>query len=81
MYPKKCLSTFYNSYVKTIISYGLLIYGSAHKSDLENIDEAQRRIPRAIFSEKSLTALRMFTNKQKFKQITKCSLMKFLRSQ
>ena len=31
MYLKKCLSTFYNSYAKTIISYGLLIYGSAHK--------------------------------------------------
>ena len=32
MYPIKCLST-YNSYAKTIISYGIIIYGSARKSD------------------------------------------------
>ena len=53
MYPK-CF--FLNSYAKTIVSYRLLIYGSAHKSDLESIDQAQRRIPRAIFFKKSLTA-------------------------
>ena len=31
MYPNKCFSTFYDSYAKTIISYGLLLYESAHK--------------------------------------------------
>ena len=56
MYPKHCVPTFYNSYAKTIISYGLFIYGIAHKNDLESIDQDQRRILRAIFITKSLTA-------------------------
>ena len=54
MYPKKCLSTFYNSHAKTIISYGISIYGSAQKSDLNSIDQAQRRILRAIFFKKKV---------------------------
>ena len=58
MYPKKCLSTFYDSYAETIIRYGLLSYGSAHKSDLENIDQSQRRILRAFFSKRKFDNLR-----------------------
>ena len=56
MYPKKFLSTFYNCYAKTTISYGLLIYKSAHKSDSESIDQAQRRILKAICFRRRLTA-------------------------
>ena len=57
MYPKKFLSFFKISYDKTIIRYGSIIYGSAHKSDFRSIDQAQRPILAAIFfSKKSLTA-------------------------
>ena len=43
---------FYNSYAKTIISYSLIIYESAQKSDLGSIDQAQRRFLRANVSKK-----------------------------
>ena len=49
IYPIKCLLMFYNSFAKSIISYGILTYGSAAKSNLYNIEKAQRRILRAIF--------------------------------
>ena len=37
------------TYAKSVITYGLLVYGSACKSNLEQIEMAQRRIIRAIF--------------------------------
>ena len=40
---------FYNSFAKSIISYGILTYGSAAKSNLYKSEKAQRRILRAIF--------------------------------
>ena len=54
MYPKKCLSTFYNSYAKTIISHDLLISGSAHKSNMESFDQSQQRILKASFFKKKV---------------------------
>ena len=49
MYPVKCLLNFYSSFAKSVITYGLLVYGSAAKTNLEKIENAQRRILRAIF--------------------------------
>ena len=65
MYPKKCLSTFDNSCARTIISYGLLIYGSAQKSDWESIDRAQRRILRAFCFQKKFDSLGDFYQQTK----------------
>ena len=45
----KCLLLFYNAYARSLISYGLLFYGSAAKTNLEMLENAQRRIIRAIF--------------------------------
>ena len=49
MYPIKCLLNFYNAFAKSVITYGLLVYGSAAKTNLKKIENAQRRILRAIF--------------------------------
>ena len=40
---------FYNSFAKSRICYGLLIYVSAAKTILSKIEKAQRRTLRAIF--------------------------------
>ena len=42
----------YNSYALTIISYGLVLYESAHKSYLESIDQAQRGVLRVFLFKK-----------------------------
>ena len=55
MYPRKCLLMFYISFAKSIICYGLIVYGSAAKSNLKKIENAQRRILRAVFFKKNLT--------------------------
>ena len=52
LYPIKALLSFYNSYAKSVISYGLIVYGRAAKTNLQNIEMAQRRIIRAIFFKK-----------------------------
>ena len=52
IYPRKCLLMFYNSFAKSVICYGLLVYGSAAKTNLQKIEYAQRRILRAIFFKK-----------------------------
>ena len=54
MYPRKCLLMFYNSFAKSIICYGLIVYGSASKTNLKKIENAQRRILRAIFFKKEI---------------------------
>ena len=58
MYPRKCLLMFYNSFAKSIICYGLIVYGSAAKTNLKKIENAQRRILRAIFFKKKFDSLR-----------------------
>ena len=40
---------FYNAYAKSIITYGLLIYAAAAKTNLSRIESVQRRILRAFF--------------------------------
>ena len=57
LYPKKCLLMFYNAYAKSIITYGLLIYGAAAKPNLSRIESVQRRILRAIFFRKRQDSL------------------------
>ena len=54
MYTQKCLLMFYNSFAKSVICYGLLIYGSATESILKKIESAQRRNIRAIFLKKQI---------------------------
>ena len=49
LYPKKCFVMFYNAYAKSIITYGLLIYAAAAKTNLSRIESVQRRILRAFF--------------------------------
>ena len=57
MYTQKCLLMFYNSFAKSRICYGLLICGSAAKTNLSKIEEAQRRFLRAIFIKKKFDSL------------------------
>ena len=68
LYPRKCLLMFYNSFAKSVITYGLLIYGSAAKTNLAKIDSAQRRIFRAIFFKKNTIQCRKFCRKTKLIQ-------------
>ena len=57
LYDIKCLLLFYNSFAKTVICYGLLIYGTAAKSNLRKIQMAQGRILRAIFFKRKYDSL------------------------
>ena len=50
LYPIIC-SMFYHSYSRFIITYGLLVYGSAAKTNIVLIEKAQRRILRATYTE------------------------------
>ena len=53
--------SFYNAFARSVICYGLLIYGSAARTNLEKIEMAQRRIIRAFLFENkddSLQAIR-----------------------
>ena len=49
LYPERFLLLFHNSFAKSIILYGILVYCSAAKTNLVKIEKAQRRILRAIF--------------------------------
>ena len=49
--------SFYNAYARSVICYGLLIYGSAARTNLEKIEMAQRRIIRAILFKKKYDSL------------------------
>ena len=51
-FSKRQLLMFYDAYAKSIIEYGILIYGSASKSDLETIHIIQKRILRTILRKK-----------------------------
>ena len=46
---KICLLLFYNSFAKSIIMYGILVYGSSAKTNLVKNEKAQQRILRVIF--------------------------------
>ena len=49
VFSRKMLLKFYLAYVVPIISYGLLVYGSTSKTNLEKIYICQKRILRTIF--------------------------------
>ena len=57
IYSIKCLLLFYNAYAKSVICYGLLVYGRAAKTNLTKIEMAQRRIIRAILFKKKFDSL------------------------
>ena len=38
LYPRKCLLRFYNSFAKSFITYGLLLYGTAYKTNMFQIE-------------------------------------------
>ena len=65
MYPRKCLLLFHKSFAKSNICYGLIVYGSAAKTNRNKIENAQRRILRATFFKKKFESLRniLFDNK------------------
>ena len=65
LYPTKYLLLFYNAYVKSIINYGLLVYGRAAKTNLERIELAQRRIIRAIFFKRKYDSLQEIIHKHR----------------
>ena len=48
MHPVNCLLNFCSSFAKSIITYGLLVYGSAAKTNSKKIESAQRIFLRAI---------------------------------
>ena len=49
MFPRNCLLMFYISYAKPLINYGIIAYGATAKTNLSEIEMAQRRIMRAFF--------------------------------
>ena len=48
---------FYNAYAESIITYGLLIYEAAAKTNLSRIESVQRKILRAIVFRKRQDSL------------------------
>lgn len=48
-FSRKQLLRFYNAYINSRISYGILIYGNTTKTHLTEILKVQKRILRAIF--------------------------------
>ena len=56
-YPRRCLLMFYDSFAKSVITYGLLVYVNTSKQNLEKIDRVQRKIIRAIFFRKKYESL------------------------
>ena len=66
LYPLHCLLLFYKSYAKPLITYGLLNYGSTTKTNLQPIENAQRRIIRAMFFKKKSESLQNIIEDKKF---------------
>ena len=48
---------FCNSYAKSLIYYGIIVYGATTKTNLSKIETAQRRIMRAIFFKKKMDSI------------------------
>ena len=49
VFSRKTLLLYYNAYVKTLLNYGILIYGSGNLTSLNKLYMVQRRILRCIF--------------------------------
>ena len=57
MFPRNCLLMFYNSYAKSLINYGIIVYDATAKTNLSKIKMAQRRIRRAIFFKEKMESI------------------------
>ena len=66
---------FYNSFAKSIISYGILTYGSAAKSNRYKIEKAQRRILQAIFFRNKYDSVGFFFERNKISTVFEIYLM------
>ena len=64
-YPVSNLIQFYKVFAKTVISYGLLVYGCTNKTRLTKIDMCQGKILRAIFYRKRTDSLQHYYRKHK----------------
>lgn len=54
-FSKKQLLLFYNAYAKSVIDYGILVYGKALKTDIDKINKMQKRIIRTIYRRKKFS--------------------------
>ena len=70
-FPQKVLISFHYAYAQSVITFGLINYGSTYKTNLEPIDKAQGRIFRAIFYRRQWDTLQDTYTKHKF---FKCSM-------
>ena len=77
LYPRKCLNLFYNSYAKSIISYGLLAYGATTKASIEPIEKAQRRIFPAMFFKKQSDSLLYIMEENQLKTVFELYMNEF----
>ena len=66
VFCKKSLISFYYAYDHSVIAYGLINYGSTHETNLEPIDDAQRKIFRAILYQIQWDTLQDVYTKHKF---------------
>ena len=65
-FPQKSLTYLYYDYVQSVITYGLINYGSTYKMNLELFDKAQRRILRATFYRRQWDTLQVVHTKHKY---------------
>ena len=79
LYPKCCLLFFYNSFAKSIIMYGILVYGSAAKTNLIKIEKAQRRNLNAIFFMQRTDSLREIFAKEDFLTVFEMFLVELIK--
>ena len=79
IYPVKCLLNFYSSFAKSIITYGLLVYGSAAKTNLKKIESAQRRILRAIFCKNKYESIEQLFEKNNILTVFELYVMEVCR--
>ena len=61
----KCLLLFYTSFAKSVISYGILTYGSSARPNLGKAEKAQRAIRRVIFFKINFDSVRSLVEKNK----------------
>ena len=59
LYPRKCLLMFYDSFARSIISYGILVYGSAAKTNLKKYLKTHSEELSELFFSKSDSKIRI----------------------
>ena len=68
-FTKNQLLLFYESYAKSVITYGLIVYGCTTKTNLIEIFNLQKRIFRAIFFKRKFDSLQSIMSKFKLLNI------------